>query len=293
MGYGQAPGKDGPGRVAPDPQVARNGRARGRLVASGIGMALVGTLLIAGGLWFGEDDASAPLVTQPMDEGILEFEFAGSPFDNGYFSTDALIGEQDYLNGDYDQYSPMFIVGEPYYGDFDGDNDLDAALQVAPAAGGATPVLYVWLWDGGDVVQVPYPAAWPSDCADRDASYSVVDDRIEVEMQIGDWCSTVVDPVHVTFTVAVQDGFPVQVDPGFGAVQQCSNHDHLRVIDEPGEIPLHVAQSAQSPTLEAADYEHIEVLDFTDPYGAMNPEWRLARVTGRDGIINCAWTPLP
>lgn len=254
-------------------------------------MAVVGGLITIGGLLIDDGGADAPLVMQPMDESILEFEFAGSQFDTGYFSSE-LITEQDVLDGNYDFTEiALYIVGDPVYGDFDGDNDLDAALQVAPMAGGATPVLYVWLWEDGEVVQGPYPAAWPSDCGDRMDSFSVVDNLIQVEMEVGDSCTVDMDLVPVTFTVAVEDGFPVQVEPGYGAVQQCANHDHYPVLDEPDDVPLYVAQNQESPEMDPVDYERIEVLDFTSPYGPPEASWRLARVTAPDGTVNCAWTP--
>ncbi|HIW62853.1 MAG TPA: hypothetical protein H9881_10390 [Candidatus Stackebrandtia excrementipullorum] len=262
-----------------------------KLLAAGIGLAVAGGLIAVGGLLVGDGSgggsASAPLVMQPMDESIREFEFAGSEFDSGYSVTD-LYTEDEAARGL--PYTPgvieHFLVGEPQYGDFDGDNDLDVVHQVSAYAGSGLPSLYIWLWEDGEVVQVPYPAAHNEDCYDMIESFSVVDDLIRVETTSGGLCEAS-EPVVLTFTVAVEDGYPVQVDPGYGAVKQCAG-DFDAVLDEPVDVPLYVAQDTAAPQLDASDVARIEILDREGPYAM---QWRLARVTGVDGTINCAWTP--
>lgn len=264
-----------------------------KLPAAGIGMAVTGGLIVVGGLLVGGPGGSAaeaPLVTQPMDESILEFEFAGTEFDSGYSAPTTLFTEQEMRDGELEidpgvDSLPQFLVGEPQYGDFDGDNDMDAVHQVAPYAGGATPALYVWLWEDGEVVQVPHAAAMTEDCGDHIDSFSVVDDRIQVDMTTGWWCTGESDPTPVTFTVVIEDGFPVQIDPGYGAVKQCEG-DAYEVLDEPSDIGLYVARSPDAPQLDPTEYERIELLNWGSP----DLEWKLVRTTGSDGTINCAWT---
>ena len=256
-----------------------------------IGTMLTGGLLFAGGVFV--ESKAAVMTHRPMDRSIVEYAFVGSEFDDGYFGPTTLISHQDAVNGNYDAGAdrvPMVIAGDPAYGDFDGDNDLDAALEVAPMAGGATPVLYIWLWEDGEVVQVPYPAAWPSDCGDELDGFAVVDDHIRVDMTIGDRCAVELDLETVSFTVAVEDGFPVQISPGYGAVSQCANHDHIPVLDEPEQATVHVAQSTDAPQIDASSYDRVEVLNMADPYGTPGTPWRLVRLTAADGTVNCGWT---
>lgn len=263
---------------------------RGRaLLGGGVAAVLIGGA-VAVAVAATDDDATASFVQPVMDEGILDFEFVGSMFDSGYSDPVVLNTEEDALTGDVEfapsGVLPQFIMGEPQYGDFDGDLDLDAALLIAPYAGGGTPSLYLWLWEDGEVVQVPHPAAVGEDCGDHIDQFTVVDNAIEVEMTTGWWCDGTMDPQPVEFTVAVQDGFPVQVDPGFGSPYRCPE-DQFDVIAEPETAELYVASSAGSPQIDLAAVSRIEVLER----GTADGLWWLARVTGPDDVVNCAWTP--
>lgn len=274
--------------MSTDPVPAKASRSRA-LLGGGLVAVLVGGA-VAVSVAATSDDAVAPFVQAAMDEGILDFEFAGSMFDSGYSDSVPLATEEEMASGEvsFPAHGPLpqYIVGEPQYGDFEGDNDLDAAMLVAPMAGGGTPSLYLWLWEDGEVVQVPHPAAAGEDCGDHIDEFTVVDDAIEIQMTSGWWCDGTMDPQPVAFTVTVQDGYPVQIEPGFGSPYQCTVEQY-GVIAEPATAALHVAFSTESPQLDPATISRIEVLER----GTADPLWRLARVTGTDGVVNCAWTP--
>lgn len=251
--------------------------------------ALAATLalaMIVGGLAAcGNEDGGAK---QPMDEGIRKFDFANAEVRLG------ANGEYQLKDGDYTEKGfegtdvGLHLEGSPKFADVDGDDDLDAAVvyEWIPAAGAGTMSAYVWTWDGERAKQVEYPIRGGNDGKLSGLKADKGGFTITAVSRPYNAPASEQDGERETFTFALEKGFPVQTDPGFGSVDRCVIHDG----DPPGAVgdgtAPRVAPESDAPRI-GKDGEFTSIHTVAS---VLNTEkWTLARAERDDGSVGCGW----
>lgn len=212
---------------------------------TGIVWAAAVLLLVAG--CAGEDQEPPP-TTPPSSEDSAPPEETTEPSPEPFDPTSVDLGEEEWQYatayqgpvpvelsngegaGELDQGKGRFELGEdePLYVDMDddGDEDVVASLSFSADLGGGnfqwvSTTWFVWLNDGEQLTQLPYPLAGSGDCDTRVASVSKADGTGVVieEAQLG-WQSSCAAGANIEVTRTVQvsygeDDQPwlVQTDP--------------------------------------------------------------------------------
>lgn len=250
-------------------------------------LAVVVTLaaLVGGLAACGQKDGDAK---SPTDEGIRKFDFANAEVRLGtggkYQLKDGDHTEKGYEGTDVG----LHLVSAPKFADVDGDADLDAAVvyEWIPAAGAPTMSAYVWTWDGKRAEQVAYPIRGGNDGKLSGLKAKKDGFTITAVSRPYNAPASEQDGERETFTFALEKGFPVQTDPGFGSVDRCVIHDG----DPPGAVgdgtAPRVAPESDAPRI-GKDGEFDSIHTVASVFNT--EEWTLARAERSDGSIGCGW----
>lgn len=230
----------------------------------------------------------------PVDKGIEKFDFDNAAFTDEQGEKQrfkdghvTVKGYEDKKN-DAGETVGWNIAEGPEFSDVDGDDDLDAAIvyKWVPAAGAPVYAGYLWIWDSGDAEQLTRPIEGGNYGAVRDLKARKRGFEVTTVSRPFRAPASEQDGEEETFTVGVEDGYPVQTKPALGAVDRCVVHDG----DPPGArgdgTPPRVAPEADAPAIgEKADFEMIVTLPSETPVEG----WELARATRTDGSVSCGW----
>ncbi|MGH8878656.1 MAG: hypothetical protein ACRD0P_15160 [Stackebrandtia sp.] len=266
------------------------GKRSARLVPAVLALGLAVGLAACGDKDSPKDDSH----DKPVDKGIKDFDFGNATvrnrdgedleFKDGHHTVEGYEGKKD----DEGRTVGWNIVEGPEFADIDGDNDLDAALvyEWVPAGGQSVFTAYVWTWDKDKATQVHHPI--------EGGNYGKVSglkpkkDGFEVTTVSRPYNAPAyeLDGEEETFTIGLKDGYPVQTEPVFGAVDRCVRHDE----DPPGArgdgaLPR-VAPNEDAPAIgEKKDFEAIHTVasDFH------TEDWVLVRAERTDGSVSCGW----
>ena len=267
----------------------------GGLSALKIGAFAAGAAVVAAGVVVGvnvlDDEPAGP---GPLVTAIQQFDFKNTTFVDAALGQSAqLVDGQGEPYDSEDDSAGYRLADDPIvYADADGDNDLDAMVVLAKDGGNNLyrwP--YVWLWEDGKAVQLPFPLADAGRCGNDFEPPTVKDGHFAITRKIAVAVPDCAGPQFQEdkVEIAVEDGYPVSVSP-HGAAASCVPAEYEAVMEVVNYQPL-VAPDEKAPAVDAAEkFTKLEVVyttwDETDPV-----LWLRVRMTRTDGSVSCGWVP--
>lgn len=267
----------------------------------GIGLGV--TLLCATAALTGCHDRAGDAPAQPTADNtapVVSREIRKIDFSNLEWFDAVTASTAKLINGvarrEADNESGRFewqLSGPPRYADADGDGYEDAAVGLrANGAQLEAEAWYVWLWRGGQALQLRVPIAQTSRCSRPVESVTAVPEgfRVQVFMAVSEDTCAGGGSVPITYVVGVRDGWPVRISPHYGPITTCDPRSLTATLHPVGTILLHTSPDVRSPSVEpAVNYDEILVDEYSaDPELTPEREWILGiAVSGARRV--CGW----
>ena len=167
------------------------------------------------------------------------------------------------------------ITRGPVFADVNGDGAEDAAIELHQGGQGYTLAWYIWLWERGTAVQITEPFIDFSRCSGQVDSVTAVAGGFTVKEMFANPdnpCATG-GVVPVTYTVAVRDGFVVQIKPTLGQVP-CDPAYMTNPVTVAGPATPRAAASNRAPAIAVDQrYRHTYVGDYELPSSGWTKRW--------------------
>ncbi|GLZ82043.1 hypothetical protein Afil01_68500 [Actinorhabdospora filicis] len=237
-----------------------------------------------------EEEAPAP--REPLVTAIQQFDFANATFTDADRGTTAALQGGKSEPFDYDKSTGGYRLGDPpiVYADADGDNDQDAMVMLVQEGGnGFFESVYIWLWQDGKAVQIPHAIADGGRCGSRVGAFTGEADRFRLTRDIVVATPTCAQPQYQSETVAigVRQGFPVTLEPGFGAAASCIVGEYEEAKEITGYKPLLAPDDLAPAVGEPEEFTRLEAILLT--YSGADNTWARVRMTRTDGSVVCGW----
>ncbi|MEV0644486.1 hypothetical protein AB0I28_04415 [Phytomonospora sp. NPDC050363] len=266
------------------------------LSALKIGAFATGAAVIAAGAIVAvnvlDDEAAGP---GPLVTAIQQFDFANTTFFDTERGFDAQLtgGKSPDFNYNDPDHGYRLADDPIVYADADGDNDLDAmTVLILENGNGYWRAAYVWLWEGDKAVQLPYALADGARCDDDFDPPTAVENGFRIVRKITESTISCAEVIHTDdpVVIGVKHGFPVAIEPTYGAAQSCLPSEYEDVREIFNYEPL-IAPAEGAPTVDTPDrFKRLELV-YTTWQEDEPPEWLRVRMTRNDDTVSCGWVP--
>lgn len=235
-------------------------------------------------------------------ESLTGFDFGSAPwvFRPGGGSAETI--RLDVVDGQAEQDTIQYVVGEPVYADVTGDGVADAAVPITARDGnGIDEQWYLWLATENGAQQLTLPIARTARCGTFTESVVAVDGGIQVHefrRTIGEDalpCAQNGTDERTRVITAAPVGpngvwWPVQTGPigGFGGL--CPTVAQYEGYPFTGE--LRVAPNPDAAEITSGRQVVVAELEPWPVYGEDFPGWTLVAVRTGD-VFACAWAEVP